>query len=409
MNNENSDEGERLRLHALRELEILDTENEPEFDQIIQLASSICNTPISLITLIDENRQWFKAKTGLALNETHRDFAFCAHAIHQDGMMVVEDALLDKRFVNNPFVTGDPNIRFYAGMPLVTNAGYKLGTLCVIDREPRTLSAQQQLALSTLAKQVSIQFELRLKVKQLNAAIKTVHEQRNELERLNLISNRLLSIIGHDLRSPLSSLSSLLELFKNGNIGFNDFLDMNNQLYGVVQSAESLLNNLLVWGTAQLKGDEVIHVPIALHGLVDMVVTQNKPYFDKKGNEVIIRMREDFVVKSDKNILEFVLRNLLMNANKFSDQKMITVHTTLTTSEVQIHVTDQGIGIETERIEKLFTWEKRRSTPGTSGETGSGIGLKLCAELIERLQGRLEVSSVLGKGSTFTIKLPLLS
>ncbi len=155
---------EEDRLNALRSFQILDTAEEEEFDNITFLASVICQTPISLISLIDTDRQFFKSHFGLPVSETSRDYSFCAHAIHQPQILFeVADARLDSRFFDNPFVTGDPNIVFYAGIPLVTNDGFGLGTLCVVDTIPRSLTEQQKEALTKLAKQVKLILEARQK------------------------------------------------------------------------------------------------------------------------------------------------------------------------------------------------------------------------------------------------------
>jgi diguanylate cyclase (GGDEF)-like protein/PAS domain S-box-containing protein len=182
---------EAERLDALRSLDLLDTPPEPAFDDLTRLAAFVCGTPIALISLVDPCRQWFKARVGLDATETHRDIAFCSHAILQDDLFVVPDATEDARFKDNPLVTGEPNIRFYAGMPLTGPEGHNLGTLCVIDRVPRMLSPQQQDALRVLARQVTAQFGLRQQVEQM----KSVIAEREQVEAdLRASDNRFRAI-----------------------------------------------------------------------------------------------------------------------------------------------------------------------------------------------------------------------
>ena len=157
---------ESSRLAALLRFELLDTPAEAMFDNITALAAQICETPIALISLVDAERQWFKSRQGLDARETPRELAFCAHAINGETLFEVENALLDPRFRDNPLVTGAPDIRFYAGMPLADSEGHNLGTLCVIDRQPRQLSVQQKGALKLLAQQAINLFELRLQTRQ---------------------------------------------------------------------------------------------------------------------------------------------------------------------------------------------------------------------------------------------------
>ena len=159
-------QSEDKRLEVLRRYDVLDTEAEKDYDDLTKLISEICDVPISLVSLVDESRQWFKSRQGLGASETPRDLAFCAHAILEDDLFVVEDSRQDERFRDNPLVTGQPNVIFYAGMPLTSPEGENIGTFCVIDNKPRQLSEHQLFALETLSKQVVKQLELNLKLKQ---------------------------------------------------------------------------------------------------------------------------------------------------------------------------------------------------------------------------------------------------
>lgn len=168
---------EQDRLEALRAYEVLDSEPEAAFDDLVEVASQVFDVPIALITLVDEERQWFKAKVGLGVTETPRDHAFCAHAILAQETMVVPDATHDARFADNPLVTADPSIRFYAGAPLLTPDGHGLGTFCVIDSKPHVTSpmeASQIRILEALSRQAVRLLELRKANAQLADALSRV-------------------------------------------------------------------------------------------------------------------------------------------------------------------------------------------------------------------------------------------
>jgi class 3 adenylate cyclase len=169
------DEAERLQ--ELEQLDVLDTAEEQEYDDLTHLASQICGTPIALMTLLDEKRQWWKSRVGMPGTQTSRDIAFCAHAILNSDVMVVRDARSDQRFADNPLVTNDPSIRFYAGAPMVTLNGHAVGTLCVIDRVPRELTDSQKKSLEALSRQAVMLLELRRAKRQAEQA----HAQKKTL------------------------------------------------------------------------------------------------------------------------------------------------------------------------------------------------------------------------------------
>ncbi len=175
---------EAKRLKVLWEYEVLDTVPEEVFDDLTELAARICEAPIALISLVDDERQWFKARVGTTLGETARDISFCTHAIRQTDLFIVPDATRDKRFASNPLVVADPKIRFYAGAPLITADGYALGTLCVIDKVPRDLLPDQRQALRILARHVVSQLELRNRTNALTAARQEGSRFKSEVEQL---------------------------------------------------------------------------------------------------------------------------------------------------------------------------------------------------------------------------------
>jgi GAF domain-containing protein len=166
---------EAARLEALRQYRILDTPAEQTYDDITALAAFICDVPIALISLVDTDRQWFKSKVGIHVDETSRDISFCAHAILGEDIMIIKDALNDQRFDDNPLVTCAPNIRFYAGVVLRTPEGHPIGTLCVIDHHPRELSEQQKKTLKALARQIVMQLELKRTSAQLADALDKIN------------------------------------------------------------------------------------------------------------------------------------------------------------------------------------------------------------------------------------------
>ncbi|GAA4459591.1 hypothetical protein GCM10023189_33520 [Nibrella saemangeumensis] len=174
---------EEVRLNALSSYGILDTLPEEEYDSITRMATEICRTPISLVSLIDKNRQWCKSRQRLKVTETSREVSFCAHVLlNPEQLFIVPDARKDERFADNPLVTGYPNVVFYAGVPLVDQDGFALGSLCVIDSRPRTLTENQLLSLKALAKLVTTHFELRRTRQELAETRQALADARNKSE-----------------------------------------------------------------------------------------------------------------------------------------------------------------------------------------------------------------------------------
>jgi signal transduction histidine kinase len=384
---------ENIRLADLYQYNILDTPEEEEFDQLVKLASRICNVPISLVSLIDAERQWFKARLGMAEEETPRDTSFCSHGILNGDFFMVPDATNDGRFANNPMVTGSHGIRFYAGVPLTTQAGNNLGMLCVKDTVPRNLTTEQQEALMMLGKQVVKQLELRLK--------------NQQLERITEAQRRIISIIAHDVRSPLASIVSLFQLYQNKMIDpdrFNNFLHVSS---AQLHSTMALLENLVAWGNIQLQPHSLVTEMISLKEVVDAVFTELTVQANLKENRLINQAHGLVKLNMDENVLRFILRNLLTNANKFTEKGSITIDGFNYEKKVIIHVTDTGIGMPARMCERLFLSKEKFSRRGTQNESGSGLGLVLIKEFVEKAQGSITAQSTEGQGSSFIIELPL--
>jgi signal transduction histidine kinase len=382
-------ENEAARLQTLRDFEILDSGEEIEFDEIVALASKICESEISLISLIDESRQWFKAKVGLATDETDRDIAFCAHAINDDQIMEVQDTHEDQRFFDNPLVLDDPRIRFYAGMPLETQSGYRLGTLCVIDSKPKQLNEHQRFALRVLANQVIKLMELRIRNFELQRSIET--------------RNRLLAIISHDVKAPLQSLGMLADFMADDTMGTDEMKTMAVEIGKVANRTGNLVENILNWATniddhKNIK-KEVIHLNAIIHEISELYA----PLLAQKNLSLKINLGTAKVL-GDAEMIKFIFRNLIGNAIKFSENAPVEV-TTIRSSDGswQLQVQDHGIGMTAHQLQKLFNWEDRYTNIGTNNEKGTGIGLLLVKDFVERHHGELQLSSEPNKGTQIII------
>lgn len=396
---------ELARLADLLSYDILDTPEEDDLNEIVRLASSICGMPISLISLIDENRQWFKAKIGLVPRETPREYAFCAHAILGTDTFIVSDATEDDRFKNNPLVQGDPNIRFYAGVPLTTPQGQKLGTLCVIDDRPGELSAEQERALRILARQVVSHFELKKKNKVLQSTLQTIDSQRNQLENHNQILTRLLSIISHDLRNPLENLKQLFGMFVNGDLTTDELKMLGSDVNKSLASTSELLNNLLGWASSQISGMGMNVNKVDLQNLVNEQLEAVELSASHKKNKLLNEVPAGTVILADADMLKFMVRNLVTNANKFTHSGTLKVTLEKDLEFYRIKISDTGCGMSAERIEKLFNWKKRQTSPGTAGEKGSGLGLLISQQFAHQHNGSLWVQSVEGEGTTVFVEI----
>jgi len=388
-------EDELYRLDALKEYSILDTMPEKEYDDITYLASQICKTPISLISLIDDKRQWFKSHSGLDATETPRDWAFCAHAINdKNNILIVPDAEKDVRFHDNPLVVNEPHVIFYAGVPLVNQAGFPLGTLCVIDNQPNSLDEFQLNALKALANQIMSLFELRKKSVELKTKIREVEAQNQALEKFA-------SIAAHDIKSPLATIVMLADLVENI---YANQLDAEGQ--ELIKLINTSANNLTHFIDGILKYSRNTKLLQENKEQVNLkkFVTDLIPIIDlNKEVEFNITCESDLTIYVNKVALEQILINLLINSIKYNDKNKINIAVIIEDipNFIKINVIDNGSGIKTENQERIFQIFETASTADRSGDKGNGIGLATVKSLVEGLGGTIGLTSDIGIGSNF--------
>lgn len=399
---------EDARLEKLLSYNILDTPEENDFDELVNLASRICKTPISLISLLDDKRQWFKARHGLDVTETPKEISFCQHAIKDEQLFIVNDALLDARFSDNPLVLGGPDIRFYAGMPLTTTDGFNLGTLCVIDTVPRILNEEQKESLRIISKQVTKQLDLKNSIQKERELNLILNKNQAELQEANTAKDKLFGIVAHDLRAPINNIKAMLSLYENGDLDEQELKEFLSSLSNKVNDTTEMLENLLSWAKSQLSNALITRTKVNVTAIIANEINKNKKAAYHKGIGLENKVAEDFIIWVDPEMISMVLRNLLSNAIKFCKKNdSITIMAQKNDNQLLISVNDTGLGISKENLNKLFNNNDSISTFGTNKEKGIGIGLNLCKTFLTKNNGDISVESEENKGSTFTFSLPI--
>lgn len=374
-----ANESQRLAiLHAYR---LLDTDAEAAFDDLTALASHLCGTPISLVSLVDHDRQWFKSRHGLDAPQTPRDVAFCAHAILDSQPLVVRDARDDPRFMDNPLVTSAPDLRFYAGIPLASTEGANLGTLCVIDHVPRDLTDAQLDALDRLARQVVSLMELR----------RAVHL----LDRRNADLDAFARIASHDLKAPIRRILQLknwvVEDLGPAAEAVQEPLDLiDGQARSMTKLVEDLLHYVRAGGAAT--SDDVDLAALVQQVSVELGVTvfaENLP-----------------VVYGPTVALREILHNLIVNAVEHAGDRAVEIHIRAKTepAALRIEVADNGPGVPPAFQDAIF-----RLQVSTKPGGGGGQGLAIVQKLVGDAGGDVGVTSDGHSGSTFWFTWPRAS
>jgi K+-sensing histidine kinase KdpD len=393
-----SDEGERIQ--ALLDYRLLDTAPEEALDNITRLTARLFHTPIALISLIDTERQWFKSRVGLDATETPREYAFCDHAIRQMGPFIVGDALRDRRFADNPLVTADPKIRFYCGIPLRTPEGHGLGTLCVIDREPRVLSELELATLKLLARQVELELETRRRLSHLQEAL-TESEQQSRSREL------MIAMLVHDLRSPLTSLTMLTTLLEPASA---EAIRTAEDMLAEIGRMRRMLNDVLdicLYEVGKLRARcaslEVEPFFVELVRRLARLGSARQQQLELELPSLPVKLH------ADGELLERVVENLVLNAMDHgpAEQPIQLAVAVAGDAGLRVEVIDRGQPLSDEARSSVF-----QVYPGVGREQaktqgrGYGLGLAFCRLAVEAHGGRIEVVNGATGGNCFRFFIP---
>ena len=390
-------ENESERQKAVNKYKNLHSLSNESYDNITSLVASICNMPISLISIIDEDKNYFKSTFGLETEENLRSLSFCGHAINDsEAITIVNDSRIDERFCNNPFVLNGSAI-FYAGVPLTTKDGYKIGTLCVFDDKPRQLDDNQKKALKILAEQVMILFEKEYQ----NTILNVLQEQ---LKTTNENLEKFAGVVSHDLKSPLANIISLTNLIEEENEGF---LNDDSKMYlSYLKSASYSLRNYIDGILNFYKSDSLL-VCNKQEFKLDDLLTEVKNILPISSNVSIESNFENVVITTNKAALQQVFLNLISNALRYNSKEnsLVKIIFSQDDKHLKFTVSDNGNGIESKNFKKIFDLFEVVDDVNFDKEKGSGIGLATVKKVVESLGGTISVNSIVGQGSDFSFSL----
>ncbi|MBA6340376.1 GAF domain-containing sensor histidine kinase [Colwellia sp. MB02u-10] len=400
---------ELARLTALDEYNILDTLAEQAYDQLTELASSVCGTPVALISLIDEKRQWFKSHHGLDAQETPREIAFCSHAIHHDELFEIPDSREDERFHDNPLVTGPTQVIFYAGAPLVTPSGLRLGTLCVIDHKPSYLTALQKRQLLIIAQQVVTQLELR-KAGQIQhdllAQSRSLEQSlllTKSLEAKNKELEQFVYTVSHDLKSPLVTINGFTSMLAKELSAYTTEKQKHRfqRILENLTHMGDLLTNLLA--LSRVMKAEISKAPIDLTTLIEQNWQRLMTGYKELEVELVLT-KPLHAIWANQTLLSQCIENLLSNAIRYRSAEQdltLKIYTEELEDSVSLFISDNGIGIAKSDQKRAFNVFEQIN-PGK----GTGIGLSLVKATMGKHNGSVSLVSELGQGSCFELRFP---
>ncbi len=418
---------EARRLRRLEQLNLLDTAAEPVLDDFPRLAVAVTGKPIALISLVDADRQWFKAAVGVLGQgcETPREVSFCTHALASDEIFEVEDASTDPRFRHNPLVTGEPHVVHYAGAPLVMPGGERIGTICLIDHVPGRLQPHERRFLAVLAESIVNVLLLREKERQM---AQDLLERQDALEQAlvgaqaaNRAKSDFLATMSHELRTPLNAILGFAQVLED-TLGDPQQRRQARHMRETGQTLTRILNDVLDVAKIDSGKFDLDPQPFALEQVVESCASVFQVVATQRGIDFRHTMTPDVpMLVGDPVRLRQVLQNLLSNAFKFTAAGAVDLVVSAQPAhagdgpaapgrmDVCIQVSDTGVGMTEEQMSRLFQ-RFEQATRSTAREYGgTGLGLAIAQGLVHKMGGTIGAESRPGKGSTFTLRISFAS
>lgn len=391
-------DNEAERQKEVEKYQLLDTLPEESYDTITALMAYICEVPISLVSIIDRDRNFLKSHHGIPFNEDPRERSFCGHAIVTDvEIMVVPDATADERFRDNPLVS-EMGVRFYAGAPLINPRGYKLGTLCVFDMQPKELNEHQVKALINMSKQVMLIMEERYK----NIKLK---QAQNELLQRNEDLKKFASTVSHDLRSPLANIMGLAEILTATLHGKID--DESAKCIQLIGKSGESLSNYITGMLAFYQSEELLANNHQQTSTKELFKSINDVFSTERDLKIHFHSTLN-TIEVNTGALNQILVNLVANGTKYNAkaQRIITIRLNDEADNYKFEVEDNGEGMDEKEKEKVFELFETNNKVDRFGKTGTGIGLATVKKLIENLTGNIRIESTPKVGTTVHFTLP---
>ncbi len=382
---------ESERIDTLKRYEILDTPPDGSFDHITKLASRFLKVPIAIVSLVDTDRIWFKSHYGLDIHQIDREEGLCSSAILSDDLYLVENAITDPRTLSNSLVAGEFGLRFYAAVPIKVRGAFNLGTLCVIDKKPRTISKAEKEILTDLAEIIVDQLELRL-----------------EARKASESQNQMLGMVAHELKNPLTTIPLYVGLLKEKLQGKEELEQMCCQIEKASKRMQSLIHEVLE--TARLQANE-IHLKkkyFDLGVIVARITAINLILANAKQQKIYLDIADNIMLFADETKMAEIFDNLISNAIKYSPPgSEILVNLKMVNEKAVFEVTDQGPGFTEADRKRLFMPFSRLSARPTGGENSTGIGLSIVKILVEAHGGHVTAENNIGKpGAHFVVEIP---